>query len=556
MPEVEAPIVAVTIYTDRAQVTRRGTITLEAAGLQELIVSGLPASLEPNSLRAAGRSKVPVTIVGVESKERHLTESAYRSTRELQEHLQALQDADTALARKDETLGKRMEAVQQLADNAARRYARTLASGTATLEATGQLLDFVSAQMVQAQEERTAIEHQRRENAKQQQALQSQIKQLHGARSRRDHYVSVTVEAASPAEFELELLYVVPGASWQPLYDARLDLETLSSSAPGGTKSTDVTGPEATLTLDYLASLSQNTGEDWKDVTLTLSTAQPSLGSLPPQLEPRYIDVFRPPVMAPMAAPAAPRSMVGARAPRPQVLAEAVGEEFDIQPEVAYLADMEATPELAEVAVKGATVSFHLPHTMSVPADGQPHRATIARREFPCRLDYSAVPERVEFGYLRATTRNESDLVLLPGETNVFRDGVFVGSSSLENIAPGQEFKLFLGPDEQVRTKRELTRREVDKNLIGNVRRHNYSYAIKLENLKPHRVTLTVLDQIPVSRHEQIKVKLRHAEPAPTTNDLGELRWELTLAPGSKKDLSYEYTVESPRDMRVIGLTD
>jgi uncharacterized protein (TIGR02231 family) len=241
------------------------------------------------------------------------------------------------------------------------------------------------------------------------------------------------------------------------------------------------------------------------------------------------------------------------RARHSAALAESVEpEDF----EAAVAAPQIATIAQAEVETKGSTVTFNLPRSMSVPADGQPHRSLIALSEFPCRLDYRAVPQRTELAYLRASVTNDSELSLLPGSVNIFRDGVFIGSSNLEAIAPGQGFKLFLGADEQVRTKRELTRRDVDKNLMGNVRRHTYAHLIKLENLKPYRVSLTVLDQIPVSRHEQIKVKLRHAEPAPQTDDLGELRWELVLAPESKQELSYEYTVESPREMVLSGLTE
>ncbi len=121
-------------------------------------------------------------------------------------------------------------------------------------------------------------------------------------------------------------------------------------------------------------------------------------------------------------------------------------------------------------------------------------------------------------------------------------------------MAPAQEFKLFLGPDEQVRVEREMTSREVEKNLMGNVRRHHYAYVIKLENLKTFPVRLTILDQIPVSRHETIKVKLRETNPAPQTNDMGELRWELVLRPQSKSELRFEYSIEAPRDARVTGL--
>ncbi len=105
--------------------------------------------------------------------------------------------------------------------------------------------------------------------------------------------VTVSVESAGAGDFELEVIYTVYGAQWEPLYDARVQL--LVPDSPDGLL-------EGKLQLSYLAKITQNTGEDWNDVALTLSTAQPNLGTLPPKLEPLYVDVSRP-AMPAMAAP-------------------------------------------------------------------------------------------------------------------------------------------------------------------------------------------------------------------------------------------------------------
>ena len=545
--EVQAPIVAVTVYTDRAQVTRRGVAALVHAGAHDLVIGGLPAGIDLDSLRATGRGTVAVTIVGLESAQRFLTESSHERVRELQAQLQTLQDEDKKLAQRDGVLEQRLETVQKLADKAASRYARALSEGTSTVEAAAQLLDFVSTQTVKAHDERTAIEMQRRDITKQRQAVGDQLQQYHPSQRKRDHCVKVAVEALAGGNFELELSYVVGGASWQPLYDARVNL------AEHTAQPVNTLEREGRLALDYGASLRQKTGEDWKDVTLTLSTARPSLGTLPPKLDPHYLDVYHP-----YAATSG-----GAMRSRERGITGAVVEESAEMMDaiLSTLAPVEADPVQAtvaeaEVSSEGATVTFKLPRPMTVPSDGQPHRSTIANLNFASRFDYQAVPRRAQLAYLRAQVTNSSALTLLPGPVNIFRDGEFIGAARLEAIAPGQEFKLFLGPDEQVRAERELSAREVDKNFIGNVRRQFYAYTVKMENLKPYAARATVLDQIPVSRSEQIKVKLRQCEPQPHLDELGILRWELTLPPGAKQQLRYEYSVESPRDVAVTGLKD
>ncbi len=549
MPEVTAPIIAVTVYTDRAQVTRRGTISLSETGTQELTVSGLPTNIDGNSLRANGRGTAAVTIMGVESKVRYFTDPPRLDVRDLQLQLQTLQDQASEFANQNETLVKRLETVQKMAEVAADRYARSLAQGTVQLEAAQQLLDFISGQTQQVKQEQLKLTQQQRENKKQQEVVQSQINQLASPQQRQDNFVSVPVEVSSAGDFALELTYVVYGAKWQPLYDLRISSQP--TAAPALVQPAASPPPSAVfngkLTLGYLASLSQNTGEDWSAVNLTLSTARPSLGTLPPRLDPIYLDVYSPPppmyAAAPMAAPAGMARKASALSMADDAIIPAP--------------QQEATIAQATVNSSGASVTFSLPRPLDVPSDGQPHRTMITSQDYDCRLDYSSVPRRASLGYLRATITNNSPLTLLPGSANVFRDGEYIGNANLELVAPQQEFKLFLGPDEQVRTERALAGREVDKTFIGSTRRNSYAYVIKLENLKSYPLRLVVQDQIPVSRSEQIKVKLNNVQPpAAEVDHLGIIRWELTLPTGGKLQLRYDYTVESNRDTRISGLED
>ena len=60
---VDAPIVAVAVYPDRARITRRGRITVPA-GDQAVYVEPLPLVLEQDSIRVTGRG--PATVLGVD----------------------------------------------------------------------------------------------------------------------------------------------------------------------------------------------------------------------------------------------------------------------------------------------------------------------------------------------------------------------------------------------------------------------------------------------------------------------------------------------------------
>ena len=100
-------------------------------------------------------------------------------------------------------------------------------------------------------------------------------------------------------------------------------------------------------------------------------------------------------------------------------------------------------------------------------------------------------------------------------------------------------------------------RREVDKRLLRDVRQVVYGYEIKLENLLATAARVTVQDQYPVSRHEQTKIRLDRVAPEPAEqSELHILKWQLDLAPAEKKTIRYEYQVEHPRALHVVGLID
>jgi uncharacterized protein (TIGR02231 family) len=122
-------------------------------------------------------------------------------------------------------------------------------------------------------------------------------------------------------------------------------------------------------------------------------------------------------------------------------------------------------------------------------------------------------------------------------------------------VAPGQEWEVFLGVDDRVKVERKLTEGSVDKKLLVDVRRMTYGYEIKVRNLKSEPEKVTVLDQLPVSRHEQVKIRRTDPKPVPTKEtEMGEARWELQLAAGQEATVRFGFVIEAPRDLELNGL--
>ncbi len=532
MTDLQTTVTAVTVYPDRARVTRSGVATLQP-GVQRLEMRELPLALDPSSVRAAARGTARVRLLGVDVRREFFVETPAERVRELEKRIEGLQDQIAALDAQAGLLNEERKALLGLS-GAAEAFAKGLAYGRTTAADQMALQATLRQRLGEIDAALQGLAVQRRELERQKQKLEAELTQLRGATGRERYVASVEVEVLQAGELTVELIGVVTHAGWTPLYDLRL-----------------LEGEQTTLEVGYLAQVTQRTGEDWSDVALTLSTARPALAQTIPELKPWTIAPPPPPM--PMAA--APRGVTRAKmaaAPAPAML-EMAADFAGAAPEAAPVEEAEEV--MATVETSGAAVTYTVPGAVSVPADGAPHKVTVARYALSPELDYVSAPKLVEAAYRRAKVANDSSYTLLPGPANLFAGDEFIGATRLELTAPGGKLELYLGVDDRVKVKRELKRREVDKKLIGDRRRITYGYEIALENFLAGPVTLTLYDQVPVAGHESIKVRLESVDPRPVEQtEMGLLKWELTLAAGQKHTVRFDFSVEHPRDMTVVGL--
>ncbi len=533
---VETRISKVTVYTKQALVTRLGVANLNGQE-QDLVIEGLPATLQTDSVRAGGVGTVAVRLLGVRTERTYATEPVAERVAQLSQQLQQLEEQKRSVQDQLAALQLQRNFVQGLSERSVDRFSRSLAQQQVSLNETRELLNFVGQQHTELSGAIAQQEKQQHELDQQLTALRQQLRQVQTPRPKESFNIIVTVESSSPTEFELEVFYVVQAASWTPLYDLR------------------VNGTGDRVNLSYLAEVQQSTSEDWQDVALTLSTAKPGLGTLPPKLKPWYVDTPSkiPPAMMRSRAAAPPTMALPDEIDITLVAPPAGKANFDLALE--EVKRFEAQPVAAEVSKEGGVVTFDLNRGGNIPSDGTPHKITIFSDDYPCRPRYIAMPRLVSFAYLETTVMNSpSGATLVPGKANIFRDNTFVGTTQLENVAPGQEFKLNLGIDEGVKIERELVERHVDKKLIGSQRRTTYAYRLVITNLRDQEINLKLTEQLPVSRNEQIKVRLLRSNPIIQLGEMGMLEWSFALSPQSQRELYYQFTVEHPPELSVVGL--
>lgn len=532
---VETGISSVTVYSNQALVTRHGVVALSGQE-RELAIALLPVTIQTESVRARGGGTVAVRLMGVSTEPIFATEPVVERVAQLTQQIQQLEEQQRRVQAKLDSLLLQHRFVQGLSEKSEDCFSRSLARKQVSLSETLELLNFLGNQYTEYGIAIGECKTQRQELDKQLQALRQQLQQVDSPRSTESFSLIVAVEPAGAGEFELEVSYVVAGASWIPLYDLR------------------VSDNSNRINLSYLAEVIQNTGEDWTGVALTLSTAKPGLGTLPPKLQPWYVDSPRPDerrmrqramrVSAPAPEESFDTDVTKLPANSLAGAAKAVMEQEFIEAET-----------VVAVSREGSVVTFRLDGNGNIPSDGAPHKITIFSDDYPFRWEYIAMPRLVSFAYLQATVTNSANgATLLPGKANIFRNNTFVGTTGLDNVAPGQEFKLNLGIDEGLKIERDLVERQVDKRLISGQRRISYAYRLVITNLQNQEASLRLTEQLPVSRNEQIKVRLSRSNPQIQVGEMGMLEWAIALPPQSQRELYYQFSVEHPPELAIVGL--
>ena len=347
------------------------------------------------------------------------------------------------------------------------------------------------------------------------------------------------MDVARAGDLNLELTYDVPGAAWAPTYDVVLD--------PGLTKAH----------LSYRAQVTQQTGEDWPDVRVALSSGRPDLGSAPPALGEWVLDVPAP-RRAERRHSAKPRPGAGLGAAASPPAAKSTAQRDQAEEEADE--NLELPVEVLEAGLRsqGTAVQFEAARAVTLPADGRPHQVPIGERDLPAIVSYRVVPRLSPHAYLTAVLENTTPWPLLAGSMRAHVGQDFVGTAALpDDVAPAATWSVSLGADRQIKVSRIVLKHLTGQRgfIVNKKRQSEYEFKVTLHNQKATPVKLEVVEPIPVSRREDIAVRLTGEAKAPAPKaPRGEVRWDVVLAPGERRDIVWGYVVEWPEDLGIAGL--
>lgn len=534
--EATSHVIAATILPDRAILSREVKSHIPS-GAHVLYVKNVPAGIDESSLRVEGKGNAAVKIGAVEVKHVYLGELANEAERAKNAEIETKQD-ERALVEADITaLETRSAFISRLVSNGPEKTENGVgAKIDFQPEKWMQAWGFVQTGMAETQKELAAKRVTLRKIDMTIQKLNQELAQIRSTRAMERRDVHIHLEATNETDVTLTLTYQTGGIFWQPVYDARLDTAS------------------AELTLEQYGNVSQQTGEDWSDVALTLSTARPAMGSEMPQLYEWQIGAFPQPLayqgliqnrMNAMAKMEAVQAMDAANAP-----ASAPPPPLEVQ----------AIQQQASVVSTEYASEFKVPGRVDLKSTADATKFYIHSVKMRSVLSARVTPRLDPHAYLFVEATNNAEFPIIPGAVAKYRDGTFIGNAPLPLLRPNEKADLSFGPDDRIKVIYKRIKDDVTNPalMVGDMTVLR-QYQTKIQNLHKAELPITVYEQYPVSANPDIKIEM--ADDLTTKDYIkdvdgrpGVIQWRLALKAGEEKIQTLGFKVKYPKNTPVNGL--
>ncbi len=518
--QVKSNIESVTVYLSGVQIDRKTEVSL-SKGENEILFQGLSASLDLGSIQITAPGSKIISLVPFYTTFIH-PDSAKK--------IALLTDSLTLCSQRIKKINRDAEGFvseEKLLNSNMQRIGSE--KGVSVLE----LQNFSAYYQKRVSELKNKLfefEEQREVWQKKMQQIQSKINKLNS--SRRNAYdLVLKLKAENAGTIPIRLTYVALNAGWSPFYDVRV--KSVSEK----------------VKFNYRASIINDTQEDWTNVKLKLSSANPTLTTQAPELDTWKIDFVR--------QYAEKRKLDMMQYNQMQTMSKAAGafndaEDMALESEESFGGEPRspALPE-TDVNISALSIEFEIKEPYSVPSDGKNYSVDVNEYELTAQYSYKCVPKLDRDAFLIAGIVGWEQLNLIEGKINLYFADTYVGESYLNPRSAGDTLKLSLGRDKKVIVKRSEIKDFSKIAFMGSNKRETSATEIEVRNTNNVPIEIEIFDQIPISKNSDIEVTTDNLGGAGLDSEKGHLRWVLKLKETESKRLRFEYTVKYPKNKNI-----
>ncbi len=536
---IKSKIESVTVFTNAAQIYRSAAVNVNA-GITTLVFENLEPAIDAASIQASGTGSFVIMDVQQVIKYPEPKQNGDAQSPKNIRQVKLIQDSLVMIDYDLEEINTKQDALTIEKNSLLNNRIIKGETKKDTLNLLKEAMTFLREKLTNINSESIKLKKELYRMNIKKRRMQSDLAQLQNynvntneiVKDETKYQIVVTVSSEAPANGSVNINYMLQGAGWTSSYDIR-------AKGAGGN-----------VQLVYKAQVFQNTGMDWNDVKLKLSTANPNQSNVKPTLSTWWLSFYNPYRYPASNAGGAARS----EAPAAMAMEDkAVSKEMSEQeaPQQAP-APVIADYTIASENFTNMEYEIKLPYT--IPSDGKTHFVAIQTKDVAANYVHFAAPKIDKDAFLVAQITNWDQLNLVPGSANIYFDGTFVGQSYINPNSLTDTLDITLGRDKNIVVTRVKQKDKTKEKIIGDQKVKTITYEISIRNTKSAASDFNLQDQIPVSQNKEVVVQLMESSNAELDPATGILNWKFNLKPKDTKKVIITYSVKYPKDKLLAGM--
>ena len=540
---IKSTITEVTVYAQGAQVYRKANYTIKP-GVTEVIIDGICPTIDPNSLQV----KASGNVILIDSKYSLYYPKPEESKLDaiplkIRRDIDFLQDSLLNLSFDIQDIQDEIDVLNAakniLANNGAVRGQGKVNDSINLLK---QTVDYYSAKMIEINKKLLALNRRKVDKNEKKRKMNERLNKLQNYQENANlnpvetgpsHRITITLSSKEAVTGKFSISYLVSEAGWTPLYDIRSEVLT------------------GKINLSYKAQVYQNTGMDWNDVRLNISTNNPYQNKTKPTIHPWYIDynVYRQDSYknnlnnANFDGRATPSAMMNKEGLKTDDLEDEMS--------VSNNYNAQTANQFVEVIQHMISAEFKIDLPYTIKSDNEPNMVLVKNVDLDATFKYYSIPKVDKSVYLVAQLSKLDDLQLVPAKANIFFDGSYIGETYIDPTLLEDTLTLSLGRDPNIVIKRTLLKKECKEKIVGNEIEKTFAYNIEVKNMKSTNIEIIIQDQIPVTQNAEIIITTINNDKAKYNDKTGLLEWSFNLKTKETKNIGFSYKIKYNKDLNL-----
>lgn len=519
---VNSKIKNVTVFLNGAQVFRKASFNLKK-GVNEIVFDSISSSINANSIQVKGKGNY--TILETKYKYYQPTSSTtppnipknvLAKMQQIQDSLDFISfDLEEVKYRKDV-----LELEKQLLVGNKSMKSDSLALLKDAMSFFREKYNDINSALIKVKKQEYHLNKTKNRLQTDLNNINTDNAQKYVAKKTYPRYqIVVTVSANAPTPGTLDVNYLVANASWSPMYDLR------------------ASGINEPVELTYKANVYQNSGENWENVKLKLSTNNPNKSKVKPTLPVWYINYYNQVALD-------RKTKKGYAYSLDAVATKSQAAKDDYERNEEELSPATTSAYYASMNENLTNIEFDISIPYSIPSDGQNHLVAVKTEKLEAKYQYYMVPKLDKDAFLVADIKGFEDLSILPASANIYFEGTYIGNTMVNPDVMGDSLAVTLGRDERISIRRKLIKEEEKDKFLGDKTLKYFTYELEVKNHRPNNVDLIIEDHIPVASNDEIKIGLLSHDKAEYKKESGMLSWKFNLSAKQNKKMEFKYSVE------------